>query len=35
MKRIACIGDSITWGFTLLSRRARMLSEAIYSTVNW
>lgn len=22
MKRIACIGDSITWGFTLLSRRS-------------
>lgn len=22
MKRIACVGDSITWGFTIVNRRA-------------
>lgn len=21
MKRIACVGDSITWGFTIVNRR--------------
>lgn len=43
MTRMACIGDSITWGFTLLnpSRQSnpallqQMLAEAIYNSIAW